>query len=81
MSRSHRISKRQTIFVTNFVQVSNIALCQLCLELISYEWLKLDSLSSVTQNAYSSTQRLLSLILFFLPCTMYRMPVHGKHED
>ena len=50
--------KRQTIFVTSFVQISIIELGRLCLEFISYEWLKLYYFSSVNQNAYCRTQRL-----------------------
>jgi len=73
--------KRQIIFVTSFVKFFVITLFQLCLELISYEWLNLDSLSSVNRNAYCSTQRLLSHILYFLPSTAYRMPVNGKYVD
>ena len=69
------------LFVTIFFKVSNIALCQLCLELISYECLNLHPLSSVNQNAYWRTQRLLSLKLAVVTCTAYPMPVNGKHVD
>jgi hypothetical protein len=79
--RSHHIPKRQTFFLTSFVKYSNIALRPLCLQLISYECLKLEILSSVNQNVYCSTQRLLSPNFSVVTCTAYRMPINRKHVD